>query len=76
MVPSSTLVLSDRDGPKPDWWVFPAVRRTADVRGPDVLLTIEVADASIAFDLGAKAELYARHGVRDCWVVDVAARQL
>lgn len=37
---------------------------------PDVLLVIEVADTSLAFDLGRKAELMATHGVTDYWVVD------
>ncbi|WP_296571832.1 Uma2 family endonuclease [Phreatobacter sp.] len=36
----------------------------------DVLLVVEVADTSLAFDLGRKAELMAVHGVADYWVVD------
>lgn len=76
VVPSSTLTLSSVSGPKPDWWVFPAALKTADVRGPDVALAIEVANSSLAYDLGDKATLYARHGVRDYWVVDLQLRQL
>jgi Uma2 family endonuclease len=76
IVPGSTLRLSMESGPKPDWWVFAASLDTEAVRGPDVLLAIEVADTTLAYDLGPKAELYARHGIRDYWVVDVAARQL
>lgn len=37
----------------------------------DVLLLIEVAETSLAFDQGAKRELYARFGVSEYWVVDV-----
>ena len=44
------------------------------MRGPDMLLLIEVADSSLGYDLRVKAPLYARHGVRDYWVVD-AVRQ-
>ncbi|UYY58243.1 Uma2 family endonuclease [Sphingomonas sp. S2-65] len=44
------------------------------VRGPDLLLLIEVSDSSIAYDLHVKAPLYAAHGVREYWVVD-AVRQ-
>ncbi|MFZ4072059.1 MAG: Uma2 family endonuclease [Caulobacterales bacterium] len=76
VVPGSTLPLSEMVGPKPDWWVFPAALRTEDVRGPDVLLAIEISDSTLAYDLGEKAALYARHGVRDYWVVQVETRQL
>jgi Uma2 family endonuclease len=37
----------------------------------DVLLLVEVSDTTPAFDRGAKLALYARHGVREVWVVDV-----
>jgi Uma2 family endonuclease len=37
----------------------------------DVLLVVEVADTSRAFDRTVKAPLYARTGVRELWVVDV-----
>jgi Uma2 family endonuclease len=36
----------------------------------DVLLLIEVADASLAYDLGFKAKTYAALGVREYWVVN------
>lgn len=45
-----------------------------DLRGPDVLLVVEVADSSLSYDLLVKAPLYAAHGVREYWVVD-AVRQ-
>lgn len=45
-----------------------------ELRGPDLLLAIEVADSSLSYDLRVKAPLYARFGVRDYWVVD-AVRQ-
>jgi Uma2 family endonuclease len=38
----------------------------------DVLLLIEVADSSLAFDQGTKRDLYARFGVGEYWVVDIA----
>ena len=57
---------------KPDIFVRPAGLPSYDVRGDTVLLVIEVAASSLAFDLGTKAALYARHGVREYWVVDAA----
>jgi len=44
--------------------------------GPtDVLLVIEVADTSLAYELGTKVPLYARHGIPEVWVIDAATRQ-
>ena len=44
--------------------------------GPeDVLVVIEVADTSLAYDLGVKVPLYARHGILEAWVIDAATRQ-
>ena len=44
--------------------------------GPaDVLLVIEVADTSLAYDLGTKVPLYARHGIPEVWVIDAATRR-
>lgn len=43
--------------------------------GPaDVLLVVEVADATLNYDLGAKAALYARSGIATLWVIDLAGR--
>jgi Uma2 family endonuclease len=39
----------------------------------DVVLLVEVADSSVGFDRGVKAPLYARHGVREYWIVDLPA---
>jgi Uma2 family endonuclease len=42
----------------------------------DVLLLIEVADTTLEFDRDVKLPLYARHGILESWLIDVAARQL
>jgi Uma2 family endonuclease len=70
--------LDDTSEPEPD---IAIVRARADgymtaLPGPgDVLLVIEVADTSLAYDLGVKVPLYARHGIPDTWVIDAATRQ-
>lgn len=40
----------------------------------DVLLVIEVSDTSLDFDRRVKARLYARHGIRQFWLIDLAGR--
>lgn len=44
------------------------LERTAD----RPLLIIEVADSSLRFDRITKSRLYARHGIEDYWIVNVA----
>jgi Uma2 family endonuclease len=42
----------------------------------DVLLIIEVADTTLAYDRGAKAQIYAQAGLADYWIVDITHAQL
>ena len=57
----------------PDLRIFPMMN-TEDVRGTDILLSIEVANSSLRKDLNLKAGIYAKYGVRELWVID--ARKL
>ena len=40
-----------------------------------MLLAVEVAASSMAYDRGLKAQIYARHGIHELWVVDAASRE-
>ncbi len=42
----------------------------------DLSLVVEIADTTLTFDLTIKAALYARAGIVEYWVLDVAARRL
>jgi Uma2 family endonuclease len=45
--------------------------------GPeDLHLIIEVSDSTLAFDLRTKAGLYARAGIPEYWVLDIAGRRM
>jgi Uma2 family endonuclease len=61
---------------EPDIALWPQGVEWEDVRGPDVLLVVEVAVSSLGYDLRVKAKLYARHGVRDYWVVDAVRKTI
>jgi len=71
--------ISDLSEPQPD---IAALRRRPDRYaeahpGPDdVLLLIEVADASLPVDAGVKATLYAMAGIADYWIVDLEAGEV
>ena len=54
----------------PDLIVRPAAIKTNDLKGPDALLVVEVADSSLRYDTTTKARLYASFGVREYWVIN------
>ena len=70
----STMYLSKNTFVEPDLVIYPKGIKLEDVKGSDILLAIEVAATSLAYDRGLKARLYARHGVNELWVID-AERQ-
>jgi Uma2 family endonuclease len=58
--------------PQPDIvWVRRRDYSERHPRSSDVLLIIEVADATYEYDTGEKLELYAECGIKDYWVVNV-----
>ena len=66
----TTLRLDEFAFMEPDFCVF---RRGLDLKsltGSEVLLAVEVADSSLAYDLGRKIGVYATYGVREVWVID------
>lgn len=73
----SPVSLDDESAPEPDLAVVPG--RPGDYRdahpGSPALL-IEVAESSLEFDRRHKGSLYARAGIRDYWIVNLADRVL
>ena len=71
------IALDDDSEPEPDVAVVPGRHRDYLVAHPArPALLVEVADASLAFDRGAKGSLYARAGVADYWIVNLVDRQV
>ncbi|HUE72806.1 MAG TPA: Uma2 family endonuclease [Pirellulaceae bacterium] len=61
--------------PEPDiCWVKPGKYRQRHPRPEEVLLVVEVADSSLDYDMGEKADLYAAAGIADYWVVNLPGR--
>jgi Uma2 family endonuclease len=71
-----TLYLPPHNAPDPDIMLFPRGRSIEDLKPADVYLVVEVADSSLRTDLGLKARIYARAGIREYWVVDVQGRRI
>jgi Uma2 family endonuclease len=55
--------------PRPDFY------RSAHPTPADVLLIIEVADTSLAYDTQIKLPLYALHGIPEVWLADLPNRR-
>ncbi len=71
--------LDDHNEPQPDFALLRPREdgyRNALPGPPDILLAIEVADSSLAFDRTVKAPLYARAGIPELWIVDLAGARV
>lgn len=79
-VRTGTVVrLPPQSVPEPDVLALKpqAGRHLNDRVGPtDILLLCEVSDTTLQKDQGAKRDLYAKHLIREYWVVDVNGRQV
>jgi Uma2 family endonuclease len=76
---NSPISLSANSEPQPDVIVLqaPPTRYRDRLPGPaDVLLLIEVADSSPAYDRGPKAQVYADAWIEELWIVDLVAAEL
>ena len=73
-----TLGIPELDSvPRPDVaWVKQQSYRTRRPAVKDVLLVIEVADTTLAFDTEQKLLLYAQAGLREYWVVNVRMKSI
>lgn len=69
--------LDERNEPQPDLAVIRARDYRESLPMPeDVLLLIEVSDTTLAYDKNVKLPLYARSGIREVWIVDLAGEMI
>lgn len=71
------LTLSDQTQPQPDLAVVANTPREYLVRHPSqALLVVEIADSTLDFDRGLKAERYGEAGIDEYWIINLVERQL
>jgi Uma2 family endonuclease len=70
LTPETTFRLSTDTYLEPDIVVYPRASGLERLTGQSALLVVEIADTSLRYDNTRKAELYARFGVRELWVID------
>jgi Uma2 family endonuclease len=70
--------VDENNEPEPDLVVLraPLQELGRKPQPEDVLLVVEVAASSLAMDRSIKADLYARTGIADYWVLDVNHRRM
>jgi len=72
-IQSPTRIPKLESEPEPDvLWLVNKDYSSSHPEPEDVLLLIEVAESSLAYDTGEKARLYAEAGIADYWVIDLA----
>ena len=71
--------LDNMSEPQPDFALVSPREDFYEQRHPtaaETLVAIEVSDTRLSFDLGRKRALYARHGLRELWVIDLKRARL
>lgn len=76
VLPDISVRLSDHNVPEPDLVVTDAAEGDGILPLAAARLVIEIADSTLATDLGRKAELYAEAGVAEGWVIDLGGGRL
>lgn len=57
---------------EPDFVFYPKASGIVGLTPATARLVIEIADSSLSYDLGRKAQLYAMFGIAELWVIDAA----
>jgi Uma2 family endonuclease len=73
------VILDAGNEPQPDVVIARHRRDFYEMRhpGPDeILLLVEVAETTLAFDRGEKLSVYARSGVPEVWIVDLTENRI
>ena len=71
-----SVAMAPSSMPGPDLFITRETPTTGPVRIETVALVVEVSDTTLAFDMGQKAALYARCGVPEYWVADLAGERM
>ena len=66
----TTLRLSADTYLEPDFVFYPKAAGWQGLSAATALLVVEIADSSLGYDLGRKADLYASFGIAELWVIN------
>ncbi len=60
---------------EPDFTFYPKATGLRNLSAQNALLVVEIADTSKYYDLGRKANLYAKFGIRELWVIEARTQK-
>ena len=60
---------------EPDFVFYPKASGIKGLTAATAKLVVEIADSSLGYDLGRKADLYAGFGIAELWVIDAVRLQ-
>jgi Uma2 family endonuclease len=66
----TTFRLSPDTYLEPDFVFYPKATGWQGLTAANAVLVVEIADTSLGYDLGRKADLYAGFGIAELWVID------
>ena len=70
LITETTLRVGQDEFYEPDFLFWPRSMPLKDVTAATALLIVEVADTSLRYDLGTKADIYARLDLCELWVIN------
>ena len=76
IVPQAPIKTWDNSEPEPDFALLKLESRDDPPFAKDVLLVIEVSDATVKFDRSVKLAEYARSSIAEYWILNLKDRQL
>jgi Uma2 family endonuclease len=71
----TTFRLSPDTYLEPDFVFYSKAAGIRGLNAETARLVVEIADSSLGYDLGIKASLYARFGIRELWVIEATKLQ-
>lgn len=75
LIPETTLRLSKDTYLEPDIVFYRRSDGLANLNAKTALLIVEIADSSLAYDMGLKTRIYSGFGLAELWVIDAVRMQ-
>ena len=76
---TAPITLVNDGEPQPDICIAMPPESRYDQRHPgpdDIYWLIEASNSTLSYDVGEKAQMYARSGIQEYWVIDIPGQQL
>lgn len=75
LAPETTFRFNEDTYVEPDFVFYPKAVGIPGLKPDNALFVVEIADSSLAYDLGRKANVYAAFGVAEVWVINAVTLQ-